>query len=261
MTDFGQGIFAQGFVRPSVPGREAARQRRRQAAGGAAGAPARRARGGREEGRDRQGLGGRHRGQVAARHRRRDPPSCASQGNCCSLRRPWRCSRCSSRCRWPRWRSTRSPRAAGVRPRVRAAGVLAVARRQPAADAGRGDGVDARRRRGRAAPVATARAAAHAAVVRHRAAAHLLRPDRRVRLHPRLRSGRVRHPAPRARGLRHRGHRQGAVHAGRPRVRVVVLPDPARGDGHPAGAGQLRPRAARRRRVARRDALRRPSGR
>src|SRR5512147_3200228 len=45
-------------------------------------------------------------------------------------------------------------------------------------------------------------AALHAAVVRHRAAAHLLRPDRRLRVHPRLRARGVRDAAARVRRIR-----------------------------------------------------------
>ena len=74
MSDFGQGIFAEGFVRPSVPGIQLAGQRRRQAAPGAAGAPARRARRRREEGRDRPGLRERHRRALTRRHGTTDRP-------------------------------------------------------------------------------------------------------------------------------------------------------------------------------------------
>ena len=66
MTDFGQGIFAQGFVRPSVPGDQAAGKRCRQAASGATGQTARRAGRGREESRDRRRVGQGDRHQVSA---------------------------------------------------------------------------------------------------------------------------------------------------------------------------------------------------
>ena len=216
MTDFGQGIFAQGFVRPSVPGREAARQRRRQAAGGAAGASARRAGGRGEEGRDRQGLGGGDRGQVVARAidagiRRHAFATAARRARRGAARAVLRAAARRGRGRRARARAAGRSRACS---RCRPSG-----RRSPAALLLTLVAATVSTLVGVAVALHLSRLPerrAHAAVVRHRAAAHLLRPDRRVRLHPRLRPRRVRHAAARrSPGVDAGGPRQGAVHAGR----------------------------------------------
>jgi putative spermidine/putrescine transport system permease protein len=100
MSDVGQALFAQGYVRPAVPGAGGA-GRRGEAAECAAGSPARCREGGRAQGRGRPAVVAGHARQLRGSRCRLSLPE-RGVAPLARFPRP-RCSRCASCCRSPRW--------------------------------------------------------------------------------------------------------------------------------------------------------------